>query len=96
MARLLCVFTAAGSYIFWLSVGCGDALNPAGAACSIETECSAGLDCLPLAKSSGGQCLPQTMLCSKKCKTDRDCVAVTTDFKCIATCSGSGVCGKAE
>jgi len=93
MARMRCAVVAAVLSLIEVGSGCGSPLASAGSGCSTDDECAAGLTCLGLAKSSGGHCLPQAMLCSKPCRTDGDCAAVGRDFKCIATCSGNGVCG---
>jgi hypothetical protein len=96
MARMRSAVVAAALSLLEVGPGCGSPLASAGSGCSGDDECAAGLACLGLAKSSGGHCLPQATLCSKPCRNDGDCAAVGPDFKCIATCSGAGVCGPTE
>lgn len=72
---------------------CGDrALAPAGAVCSSDGDCAAGLACLGVARLSDAGCARLAQLCSKACRSDRDCVAVGEKFQCFADCDGTSTC----
>jgi hypothetical protein len=92
MARTLSVFILLGVGLVgdW---ACGSPLGSAGAACSADGDCAAGLSCLSIATASGSACTTQASICSKPCKADGDCVAVGPRFKCFAACGATGACG---
>jgi len=93
MARTLRVFILMGACLVgdW---ACGSPLGSAGASCTADGECAAGLSCLAIATSPGAACVSQASVCSKHCKADSDCVAVGPGFKCLTACGqAAGTCG---
>jgi hypothetical protein len=75
---------------------CGSSLQPAGTGCASDGECGAGLTCLGLATLSDAGCSTEARTCSKVCRGDSDCLAVGANFKCFASCEGTGTCGRTQ
>jgi hypothetical protein len=96
MMRTLGVLWVAGVIVLAAMAACTNALDPAGATCTADRDCAAGLSCLVLASRTDASCTTLAKTCSKACLSDNDCAAVGTNYKCIATCGAMGSCGQTQ
>lgn len=81
----------------WIaSVACGSPLEPAGAGCTVDSDCAAGLACLPVTSQPGPDCVTIAKVCTKTCRENADCVAVGSKFQCTPACSGAGTCASIQ
>ena len=81
----------------WIqSVACGSPLEPAGTGCTVDTDCAAGLSCLPVTSQPGPDCMTIAKVCTKTCRGDADCAAVGPKFQCTPACSGAGTCANIQ
>jgi hypothetical protein len=72
-------------------------LKSAGTACSSDSECAAGLSCLPLAAVTDAGCTTLAKACSKNCTVNSDCTSLGSTFTCFGNCDGgSRACGATQ
>jgi hypothetical protein len=78
-------------------VACGSKpLKSAAVACASDSECAAGLSCLPLGAFTDAGCTTAAKACSRTCTIDSDCAPLGSTYKCFADCSGSYACGATQ
>ena len=71
-------------------------LKVAGTACSSDSDCAAGLSCLPLSAVTDAGCMTLAKACSKTCTINTDCASLGSNFTCFGNCGGSRACGATQ
>jgi hypothetical protein len=92
-AVVLFALAAAGVIGSSMAAGCGPVTSGVqGVSCTDQSDCSDGLECLPIIQITDAGCQTLSSACQQKCTTNQDCVNSGADFTCLTECGGTAVC----
>jgi hypothetical protein len=75
-----------------LLVACGSTSGVEGISCSSDSDCNAGLACLPYMMLEDGGCTSSGNECLQRCKVDSDCAPMGVGLICFSSCGSQFVC----